>query len=44
MPGLLREAGLRQVTLSEHFGIPVDEAVADEKWLELAGTNGWRRC
>jgi hypothetical protein len=41
VPGLLREAGLRLVTLSEHYGIPADEAVADEDWLELAGSNGW---
>lgn len=41
VPGLLRDAGLRLITLSEHYGIPADEDVADEEWLELAGTSGW---
>ncbi len=41
VPGLLRDAGLRLVTLTEHYGIPADEDVADEEWLELAGRNGW---
>ncbi len=36
----MRAAGLRLITLSEHFGIPQDERVADEDWLELAGRNG----
>ena len=38
---MLREAGLRLVTLSEHYGIPADEGIADEDWLELAGSRGW---
>ncbi len=29
VPGLLRDAGLRLVTLSEHYGVPADERVAD---------------
>ena len=41
VPGLLRAAGLRLVTLSEHFGIPADERIADTAWLEVAGFNGW---
>lgn len=41
VPQLLRAAGLRLVTLSEHFGIPRDEQVTDVEWLELAGTRGW---
>lgn len=41
VPGLLRAAGLRVITLAEHYGIPADEDVADEEWLELAGANGW---
>lgn len=41
VPALLRAAGLRLTTLSEHYGIPADEEVADEDWLELAGMNGW---
>jgi len=41
VPGLLRSAGLRLVTLAEHYGIPADESVADIEWLELAGRNEW---
>ena len=41
VPGLLRDAGLRLVTLSEHYGVPADERVADTEWLELAGRMGW---
>ncbi|MGI8758390.1 MAG: hypothetical protein ACR2K0_03705 [Acidimicrobiales bacterium] len=41
VPRLLRAAGLRLVTLAEHYGIPADEDVADTEWLELAGRNGW---
>ena len=41
VPQLLRDAGLRLVTLAEHYGVPTDEAVVDEEWLELAGTSGW---
>lgn len=41
MPSLLRDAGLRLVTLAEHYGIPADENVPDEEWLELAGVRGW---
>jgi PIN like domain len=41
VPRLLREAGLRLITLAEHYGLPADEDVADEEWLELAGTSGW---
>jgi hypothetical protein len=37
VPDLLRAAGLRLVTLAEHYGIPADEGVADTEWLELAG-------
>ena len=33
--------GLRLLTLSEHYGIPADEEVADAEWLELAGVGGW---
>jgi PIN like domain len=40
VPRLLREAGLRLVTLAEHYGVPADEIVADEEWLELAGNSG----
>lgn len=41
VPALLRAAGLRLVTLAEHDGVPEDEAVTDEEWLELAGTQEW---
>ena len=34
-------ARLRLVTLAEHYGVPQDEAIADEEWLALAGTQGW---
>ena len=41
VPKLLRSAGLRLRTLSEHYGMPQDERVADEEWLEVAGSRGW---
>jgi hypothetical protein len=41
VPGLLRDAGLRLVTLAEHYGVPTDEAIADEEWLQLAGEQEW---
>ena len=41
VPDLLRTAGLRLQTLSEVYGIPADEDVADVDWLELAGAHGW---
>lgn len=41
VPGRLRDAGLSLTTLSEHYGIPADETVPDEEWLELAGSRGW---
>lgn len=46
VPTLLRGAGLQLVTLSEHYGVPTDETVADEDWLQLAGerASGAGRC
>lgn len=41
VPALLRSSGLRLVTLAEHYGIPADESIVDEEWLELAGSRGW---
>ena len=41
VPALLREAGLRLVTLAEHYGVPADEKVDDVTWLEAAGAAGW---
>ena len=40
VPRLLREGGLRLVTLAERFGIPADEDVTDEQWLRDAGERG----
>jgi hypothetical protein len=41
VPSLLRAAGLRLQTLSEFYGTPADELVADVEWLRVAGTHGW---
>ncbi len=41
VPDLLRSAGLRLVTLAEHYGIPADQAIADTEWLTLAGERSW---
>ncbi|MDE0116598.1 MAG: hypothetical protein OXT07_08270 [bacterium] len=41
VPELLRAAGLRLVTLAEHYGIPADEDIADEEWLRLASSQDW---
>ena len=41
VPRLLRDAGLRLVTLAEHYGVPLDESVEDVEWLKLAGTKDW---
>ena len=41
VPDLLRAAGLRVVTLADHYGIPQDEAIPDEEWLALTGRRGW---
>ncbi len=41
VPALLRDAGLRLRTLSEHYGVPADETIPDEEWLALAGSRGW---
>ena len=41
VPTGLRTAGLRLTTLSEYYGIPADEHVADIDWLTLAGSEGW---
>ncbi len=40
VPQLLRDAGLRLVTLAERYGIPRDETVPDERWLSDAGERG----
>lgn len=41
VPQLLRAAGLRLVTLAEHYGRPADESAADVTWLEEASRHGW---
>jgi hypothetical protein len=41
VPQGLRAAGLRLVTLAEHYGIPADENVKDTTWLRDAGQLGW---
>ena len=42
VPSLLRAAGWSLVTLSEHYGVPQDEAVVDVDWLQLAGMKAGR--
>lgn len=41
VPDRLRSAGLRVITLADHYGVPADEDVADETWLELVARRGW---
>jgi len=38
---MLREAGLKLVTLAEHYGIPADETVADKTWPADVAARGW---
>lgn len=37
----LRAAGIRVITLAEHYGIPTDERVSDADWLHECGRHGW---
>ena len=41
VPKILRGAGLRLVTLAEHYGMPQDEKVLDITWLADVGALGW---
>jgi len=41
VPSILRAVDWSLVTLSEHYGVPQDEAVVDIEWLQLAGREGW---
>jgi hypothetical protein len=41
VPHLLREAGIRLVTLAEHYGIPEDQTVEDTTWIIDAANRGW---
>lgn len=40
VPRLLRDVGLRLTTLAERYGVPADEDVTDEMWLEDASRAG----
>jgi hypothetical protein len=40
VPELLRQQGLRLVTLAKRYGIPGDEGITDERWLRDAGRLG----
>ncbi len=40
VPQLLRAAGLRLVTLAERYGIPTDETITDEQWINDVGSRG----
>lgn len=40
VPNLLRDAGLRLITLAERYGVPEDEGITDEVWLTQAGKLG----
>ncbi|MDP8954303.1 MAG: hypothetical protein M3N37_05190, partial [Actinomycetota bacterium] len=37
VPRLLRDEGLRLVSLAERYGVPQDESISDERWLREAG-------
>lgn len=39
LPALLRDQGLRLVTLAERYGVPRDERITDIQWLSDAGRN-----
>ena len=41
VPAGLRAAGLRVVTLAEHYGVPRDQSVADVTWLAETAALGW---
>lgn len=41
VPEGLRNAGWSLTTLAEHYGMPIDQSVADVDWLELCGTKRW---
>jgi PIN like domain len=41
VPRRLRAAGLRLVTLAEHYGRPADESISDVEWLAEAGLRDW---
>ena len=41
VPNLLRAAGLKLITLAEHYGMPADESVDDVTWLTDSARRGW---
>lgn len=41
VPELLRAGGLDVITLAEHYGVPQDEQIEDERWIEDASRRGW---
>lgn len=41
VPALLRAGGVALVTLSEHYGVPADEAVEDTTWIAESAQRGW---
>ncbi|HUN32658.1 MAG TPA: hypothetical protein VMU95_11645 [Trebonia sp.] len=41
VPGALRADGWDVVTLAEHYGMPLDQQVADTDWIEEAAKRGW---
>lgn len=41
VPQILRAAGLRLVTLAEHYTMPADERIDDVTWINDATALGW---
>jgi PIN like domain len=41
VPDALRANGWDIITLSEHYGMPADEQVADTDWIEEAAKRRW---
>ena len=41
VPRLLRADGWDVITLSEHYGMPADESVADTEWIREAASRNW---
>ncbi len=41
IPAALRAAGWNIITLAEHYGVPLDEQVADTQWIEDTARLGW---
>jgi hypothetical protein len=41
VPEALRADGWDVITLAEHYGMPLDQQVADTEWIEEAAKRGW---